>query len=154
MSDRFACMITFGGEIKSELTDELMAAINDDGCLLDWDDSGPEMALDDIIDCTGPVVLFNLEGRYGQCENLEEFLQENNMPFVRSSQAYAEYDAETVWWFPGMKAPKTVNSDNDGTVLIKVHEVLDLLNQKTIGEVKQILGEIIPPNVPKLKIIS
>lgn len=153
MSDSFAAAIQIGGKISrtkrlnpndpndtTTVLQGLISALADDFASHDYGDvpidcRDGEDELMGYIDSVGdrPEYLhFKCDqARNGEFENTEEFCLNNNIAFDRWSDHYCEYDAENVYFRPGMEravvtyADANANEIVDGATVRKAMEVLD-----------------------------
>ena len=117
MSDRFNGQIWIGGEIsrtkchqddpETPILCKLMSEINASGGSHEWGDAQADIADEAgiaqyIHDDLGVINLKHDQARNGEFEELEDFCRENDIPYCRVSDSYCEYQAEEVWWLPGM----------------------------------------------------
>src|SRR5258706_15551474 len=92
MADLFPGHILVGGDVPRELVDELLEVITHLDCSLEWDGDmfKPRSAeeLPAVVDSdTGQLHLFDYQARFGQFTELEEWLQANDVPYDRHSDA-------------------------------------------------------------------
>jgi hypothetical protein len=166
MSERFPAVITIGGKIPRKLIPDLIDVINTSGAGVEWGNHNTFEGLETLTEVVGNndhLVLCDDEARYGEFEDLECFLRNNDIPFDRHSAAWYEYDGDIVSF-----RPKSSDNDNEtwhfhatqnGNRMVsfdKVSKVRDLLIQDQILEaaflLNDILGDAIPP-LPKFEVI-
>jgi len=138
MSDRFPAQIWIGGEVNPADLLGLVKALHADGASHEYGDAViPE-------DCTTPTLYSYLDPdlgpdetvlrfrklRNGEFEVTEQFCIEHGIPYDRWSDHYCEYDAENVYWRPGMNNPVVRFADSRGDEIIAaapVREAMALL---------------------------
>ena len=79
----------------------------------------------------GHLVLADAEASYGQFEELEAFCVEHGIPFDRHSDAHYEFDAQNVYFRPGMRNPESVPSNNAGDDLFSADAVRPVVKELT-----------------------
>lgn len=126
MSDRFWAKISIGGEVPAslleELYDNIISEINDYNIEKKTPNQSYKIWFKKHI--TGGVLEFSDgEARYGQFEDLEAFLEQNNIPYLRESDAYGEYAPE-IRAFNG-KEVVTQETNPDHVPTISVQTVKD-----------------------------
>lgn len=116
MSDRFPAKIWIGGEISRTVLSGLIKALSQDGASHDFGEKGidpdcTEAELRDYMADDGDsrygavLCLKDDQAGYGQFETTEQFCTENDISFDRWSEHYCEWDAENVYFRPGMNSP-------------------------------------------------
>ena len=99
MSDWFAGKITIGGKLSRRKVQGLAKAVIEDGAGPDGDCKFPDeahvvFAIENAaIEGTAFEVMDD-EARYGEFEAIEDFCQENHIPFICRSEAFGEYEAQ------------------------------------------------------------
>lgn len=136
MADYFPGAIHIGGPIRSFIVKRLIAAIVDEGVSLD-DYGGPAATEEDLrraFEQRGDVVrLYDDEARYGQFDELEEFLVRHRIHFDRHSDSRYEFDAENAY-YRGGKHPLVMLATESGQPLVACEEVLEILGNAGLGE--------------------
>ena len=124
MSDRFWAKISIGGDVPESLLEDLYNNIVDDiGVDSVKDDKQTykswfkEQLQNNILDFEDG------EACYGRFEDLEAFLIDNDIPYIRESSAYGEFSPEVVY-FNG-KEMVTQEANQDGVPIISVQTVKD-----------------------------
>jgi hypothetical protein len=110
MADCMAAEILIGGRLPRSRVEAFCSAIQDQYLALDWGGGAfsPETAGDlmaamhDSNYKDSWLRLTDDEARYGQFERLEEFLRKERIPYDRRSAGKYSYDAEIVWYRPGL----------------------------------------------------
>ena len=170
MGERFPAIILIGGQVPRSLIPDLIDVINASDVGLLW---GGRVCFDGhdsliaVLDEQGHLILCDDEASYGVFQDLECFLQNNNIAFDRHSDARYEYDGELVSFRPAVHNVESqmwkfyATQDGDRLVLFNlVSQVRDILNQDLHGERVQearkllddILGPVIPP-LPRFEVI-
>lgn len=138
--DRMSCEIFIGGKVTKEQLPELIKAINDEGVEDEYGNGNlriesPERLLQYVED--GFIKFIHVEKGNGEFVDLESWLQENGIPFNRTTEQKDEYDAEDVTWLPGMDSPLVLYTDAMGNENIPgkiVRQALQaLINYNTAG---------------------
>jgi hypothetical protein len=128
MGEYYPAEIRIGGNLPAQLLEEFFAEIRSTGATAGGFD-GPAFDCknaDDLRqtrDEQGRLVLADAEASYGQFEGLEVFCLRHGILFDRHSDAHYEFDAENVYFRPGMKHPAQVSSNNCGDDLMAADEV-------------------------------
>ncbi len=125
MADNFPGEITIGGKVPANLLEEFLGELDSTGAKVGGYDGAEFDAktahdLRQALDENGHLFLADAEARYGQFEELEAFCVQHGISFDRHSDARYEFDAENVYFRPGMKGPLVVRSDNDGDDLLDI----------------------------------
>jgi hypothetical protein len=134
MADYFAGQIEIGGPLHSRTLNALIGAIINYGrlSLVGYGDvPASDVTLREAFQ-TGPTVkLYDDQARYGQFDELEEFLVRRHIHFDRLRDARYEYNAELVR-YRGRGKPAVFPSNTDGQMLVKVEEVLRILGNRRL----------------------
>jgi hypothetical protein len=129
MSDRFCARISIGGNVKRSLIPALIKKINAEGTTLEY--GGRIISIvneNHLLSCIDDFgfLTFNDEAiPNGEFENLERFLVRNKIHFTRESEAYAEYQAETVE-YRGKGKPVCLTN----VPLSEIKKAIDMLESK------------------------
>ena len=153
MSDRFYASIKIGGPIPKEALPEFIEAVRNEGLLDEnYELVEPQKPKDLINHLFGGVLSFHDDQAvYGMFDELETFLQEKNVPYNRFSVSYCEFEAENVYYRPGMEEPLVRHCDTETgeceyvrrdllTPLLEIDDVSELR-----GQIHEILGEQVEP---------
>ena len=128
MGEYYPAEIRIGGNLPARLLEGFLSEIASAGVSVGGFD-GPALdckTADDLrqaLDDQGCLVLADDQASYGQFEGLEAFCLRHGIPFDRHSDAHYEFDAENVYFRPGMKRPAQVSSNNCGDDLMATDEV-------------------------------
>jgi len=176
MGEYYPAEIRIGGNLPARLLEEFFAEVRSTGAKAGGFD-GPAFdcrtaeELRQARDEQGRLALADAEASYGQFEGLEAFCLRHGIPFDRHSDAHYEFDAENVYFRPGMKHPAQVSSNNCGDDLMSADEVRtvakELARLATTGvnkerllaavlKVSRKLKKVLPPEVkplPPLKVV-
>ena len=129
MADRFAGKISIGGQVPTDKIEALMDAINSEEINLhpEWSDKpfAPKNKRDliEALDTSGRIVLCDNQACNGMFDCLEDALTELGIAWERWSDSYCEYDAEIVWWHPGMDAQDAIICNADGNEVVLAEPV-------------------------------
>ena len=129
MADRFAGKISIGGQVPADKVQALIDAINSESINLhpEWSDktfsANCKQDLMDALDKSGHIVLCDDQATNGMFDCLEAELTEIGVAWERWSDGYCEYDAEIVWWQPGMDAQEGVICDANGNEVVPAEPV-------------------------------
>jgi len=176
MGEYYPAEIRIGGNLPARLLEGFLSEIASTGVSVGGFD-GPAFdckTADDLhqaLDDQGRLVLADDQASYGQFEGLEGLCIKNGIPFDRHSDGHYEFDAENVYFRPGMKHPAQVSSNNCGDDLMSADEVRtvakELARLATTGvnkerllaavlKVSRKLKKVLPPEVkplPPLKVV-
>lgn len=119
MADRMYAKITIGGRISAHTGAKLIETLKDEGLLYN------ENNLSKYKQEDGTYEFEDEEVSRVRFEDLESFCVKNGVSFERNSDAKYEYNAEKVWWQPGMEKPQEDITDTDYNVQVS----LDTLNE-------------------------
>jgi len=108
MSERIAAEIQIGGKVRRSVADELCCVIVTEGVSLEWGDRPFEpRTVDDLLaarvdngDGVLTLRLYDDQAPWGELDDLEEFLREKKIPFVRYTEGKYDYDPEAVAFHP------------------------------------------------------
>lgn len=136
MGEYYPGEITIGGKVPAKLLEQFLGEINSAGVRAGGYDGDPFDAADAdglrrALDDDGHLVLADAEASYGQFEELEAFCVGHGIPFDRHSDAKYEFDAENVYYRPGMKNPESVRSNNAGEDLFSAEAVRPVVKELT-----------------------
>jgi len=136
MGEYYPGEITIGGKVSAALLDRFLGELKSAGGRTGGYDGDPFEAKDAdelrlALDNDGLLVLADPEASYGRFEELEAFCVEHGIPFDRHSDAKYEFDAENVYFRPGMKAPESVPSNNAGDDLFSAEAVRPVVKELT-----------------------
>jgi hypothetical protein len=175
MSERIAAEIWIGGKVSERLVPELCKAIASQVVLVEWGDArfepaGAEDLLQVCRNSANGIRLLWLcadEARWGEFEELEDFLRKHEIPFTRQSAGRYEYDPTRVEYRPGY--PLVCQATNSAgkpvlvvSELVPVLEVLDAALELSKGRstvdswslvttATRLLQERLPPVLPPLE---
>ena len=158
MADYFWGEIEIGGPVRRRLVKKLLGAIGDkmdrgrEGVKFTATD--PASLLEELDESTGYLHLVNEQARYGQFEELEEFLQNHGIAFNRRSSGKYEFTPEEVRFRPGMKGPEVRLMTHDDKPVVDWLEVDEARQLLQAGKAKAALAKlrkVLGPAVPKLK---
>ena len=128
MGDHFPGKITIGGQIDQKTLPLLIEVISKEGVGVDgdYDSYASEEEIREYVHesiKTNQTITFsNAEASMGEFETLEKFCVENNLHFERHSDAKYEFDAEWVWWYPGLGEVGTApHPDNPSEILMRFY---------------------------------
>lgn len=174
MADRFGGQIWIGGQVSrskmsktntdEKLLDDLTGHINNECMSLDWGDSIAQQFKNEeqLLACLNNENHLNFkddQARYGEFQELEDFLRENDIPYIRNSEAKYEHDAEEVWWFPGMEEAdgRTINADGNATIPMEsIKPAIEFLKaghpECALGALQALENE--PPTLPDFEVIE
>jgi len=104
--------------------------IASEGVSIDWqyvlDRAGVRAAIETAASKGETVRFTDDEARYGQFEELENWLTSHGIDFDRHSDARYEYDGENAYG-RGRKRPVILNADQSGKDLVRAEEVRKIL---------------------------
>lgn len=145
MSDRMWGKIWIG-EVPQHLVHELRKQLDNAGLI------GKNEGMGVHIDDRGLLALEDNEARYGRFENLEEWLETNKVEYDRQSDGCYEYSPERVSYRRNVGLRCSL-LDYDGRVIIRVDDVLNLINQNPdmgslILRLQEELGQDLSPLKP------
>lgn len=151
MSDRFAAQIWIGGKVsnterlypddegdKTTILAGLIAALNEDGASHDFGDTTIDPNCtdwDQLAKYLDENFLLNLKCDQicnGEFAETEQFCIDNDISFDRWSDHYCEYDAENVYFRPGMSIPVMTYANSCEREVVDgkcVRKGMDLVNE-------------------------
>ena len=177
MADHFPGEITIGGKVPADLLEAFLGELNSAEAKVggyDGADAAFQSAreLREALNNDGHLFLVDDQAQCGMFEDLEAFCVKHGIAFDRHSDAKYEYDAENVYFRPGMKEPESVPSNNDGEALLRVETIrpvakelarlvtTTLTREKVLAAAKKVirhLNSLLPPEVeplPPLEIVE
>lgn len=77
----------------------------------------------EALDESGHIVLCDDQAPNGMFDCLEDALTELGISWERWSDSYCEYDAEIVWWHPGMDGQDGIICNADGNEVVLAEPV-------------------------------
>jgi hypothetical protein len=162
MADCMAALIEIGGDLPRNHLEELVERIHDSGAGFDWiDHANPEAIRTRLAAAAAEGATLDLtddQARWGRFERLEEWLVEHSLPWRRHTSAKYEYDAEIVWFAPGMTAPESVPANEGADVLVPLDEVRRILDRSLAEPMAPALRSLVDrytvPDVPPLRIVE
>jgi hypothetical protein len=155
MSERIAAQIEIGGKVLRSVAQELCEAISTQHVSLEW--GGEQFqpnSVDDLLAARDDLQLLRLydhEASWGELDDLETFLRERKVPFVRYTEGKYEYDPQAVAYHPecGRVEWLTDHSDNAVVQADAVKPIAAAL-EKIVAEIEA--GKLDPATVrPKLQ---
>jgi hypothetical protein len=156
MGDYFPGSIEIGGTITRAVYNKLFKLAQSYG--FEWADVPDDP--DDLLKAIAgkPLEITDPQASGGMFPDIEEFCQENGLTFRRHSDSYCEYEAEIVWWEPGMdETAYTLATSNDEVPVVLLSEVETAMKQKSEAArtraFKQLIKRHTPVNVPPLEVI-
>jgi hypothetical protein len=128
MGEYYPGEITIGGKIPADLLEGFLREATSAGASVgDYEEAAfAAETVEELLkalDEDGHLVLADAQASYGQFEGLEAFCIRNGIPFDRHSDAHYEFDAENVYFRPGMEHPARVLSDNAGDDLTDADKI-------------------------------
>jgi len=119
MSEDLGMYIEVGGELTEEQAKELIEIVT--GEFINFEDGPDTLGKLRKAAGTGPV-RWSGTSNYGMADDTVAFCLANKLPYIHHSDAKYDYDAETRYWFPGMKQFESVleTADRDTVVLVRV----------------------------------
>jgi hypothetical protein len=162
MNDKFPAEIRIGGTVPEALIDGLVEALYQDGASAEYGDAViperlPGLKINAYLD--ERVLRFrNDQAHIGEFETTEQFCMKHGIAFDRWSDHYCEYDAERVYFRPGMGVPVIRYADANGKEIVDgetVREALAKLHAAEpslvlIDEAKRLLREACPEQPDEL----
>lgn len=106
MADRFPIRYEIGGRLTSEVLDELIAHVLDIQLAKEYGGCDDEKSLHKEVETVSgrtPLQVCNNDLAPYMTEQLDLFLMEHKLPFVKRTDARFEYNGQIEWWRPGMK---------------------------------------------------
>ena len=162
MSDRMPAVLTIGGRLKKKDVSRLIEAINDAGVSLEWGDAYVTITDEtELIEWArsnaGHLVCRDDEAAWGEFPSLESLCRELGLAYNRHSSAKYEYDAEFVWFRPGMKQPASSLCTDDGNLTVERRQIAEALKLLKMGKTKQAIKRLealaeAAPELPEFKI--
>jgi len=161
MADHFYGNITIGGRLDADTAEALRKAINDQqihGVMRTHFFESVGAMLDYARKQDGRLYFEDDQASGGQFDALEVFLQQHDIPYERYSDNYAEYDAERVYYAPGMEEPFQRLEDNDGYAMMigpELRKVRNYIQNGEIDEALMLLKRHLEafPEIPKFEVI-
>jgi len=135
MSDYFPADIHIGGPIPWRIVDELIQAVLAEGASPTGfgEENANEAAVREACQGGQVVSLYDNQARSGEFAKLEAFLARQHIHFDRHSTAYAEHNAENVY-YRGGKAPLVVPASQAGNDLVYASEVIEILDNESLED--------------------
>ncbi len=163
MADRFPIRYEIGGKLTRTMLDELIAHLLDLQLTREFGGCDDEASLSKEVErVSGKASLkvCNNELAPYVTDQLDLFLMEHNLPFVKRTDARFEYGGEIQWWRPGMKhfGRWEFTNTEASDILISLDALKKALNKrkslrKVIAEMEIVAPNPGPitllPNVPK-----
>jgi len=121
MSECFWGKIYIGGDVHKDLLKDLYDKIIDEVSYLEK--ISPKQSYSSWFKryiAKGVLVFEDSEARYGQFEDTEAFLEQNNIPYIRQSSTYGEFEPEMVYFNGDKKITLITNNDNMPIVQVDV----------------------------------
>lgn len=123
MADRMYAKITIGGRISAHTGAELLKVLDDEGLIYG------NVNLAEYKQEDGTYEFEDEEIAWGRFQELEPFCVKNGISFERNSDAKYEYNAEKVWWQPGMKEPQENITDTNYNVQVSLNTLDELIEK-------------------------
>jgi hypothetical protein len=164
MAEWIPAQIRIGGELTPEVLEGLWEAIEAEGCGPEWTEgfASKEAFIHHLIYLDGmaragrpgPLLLQDDQARWGKFEGLEAFCRAHALTYVRDCEAKYEYDAEVVWWAPGMEEAQGTTGTQDGGALVSIEALRAALAQgepaAQLAAVRKLVDERTPVTVPPI----
>jgi hypothetical protein len=175
MSEQMAAEIWIGGKIAASLVPGLCAAIAKEYVSLEWGDSHfrPSTADELLAACRENeqdvrlLWLCDDQARWGEFEDLEQFLREHDIAFTRRSDGRYEYEPAIAEYRPN-EGVFVLAANNSGEVVIPAYELATVEtslaeavqlahgNEKEkawplVESALRVLREKLPPKLPALE---
>ena len=173
MAECMAAEILIGGRIPADVALQLCGAIRDADVGLEYGEYGfspdsPDDLLSSRSQSEGPnvLILHDHEARWGEFRSLEDFLQENGIPYDRFSEAKYEYCSQTVHFRPGQQ-PVALETNAERQPIVTASGLAEVQKSlaTAIGQLQRgdhaalcvleaiqaRLRDLLPPEVPPLE---
>jgi hypothetical protein len=163
MGEYFPADIAIGGVLTKHLCRDLIkVAIAQRAMPLGEDEEDNlevlRQAINEAVQSGFSLELWDAQASYGMFDELEIFCRKHNLSYDRHSEAHFEYDAEVVWWRPGMAQARSATSTQDGEkgayIAVKaVQKALDaqgITPQQRLLNIQELLKDSAPPELPPL----
>lgn len=147
MADYMAAEIEIGGDLPKRKVKKFLAVLNNAGIAPDYGESCT-WTEDDLR--ASPLRAVDAEARWGHFQELEAWLQDHGLSYIRTTEGKWEWDGAVVWWMPGMDQAKSVTADQQGGPVL---ELCELRKLKTFEELQALLDESEPPRLPPFRIV-
>lgn len=159
MADRFPIRYEIGGKLTHAVLDELIAHLIEFSLTREYggcDDEGSLLKeVERVSGKTSLKVCHNDLAPY-ITEQLDLFLMEHKLPFVKRTDARFEYNGEIQWWRPGMKQLGRWEFTNTEATEILIS--LDVLKRalKKRKSLRKVIAEmeVIAPNPGPITMLS
>ena len=150
MASSLAASITIGGTLPASRLQEFYDVVDAEGVGYSWGEynigSFEEFA--EEVRAGGEFTVMDTEARHGMFPGIEEFCQKNNLTFVRNADGNYEYDAEVVWWAPGMTTTAYSLGTQDGDPVIEVSKLRVAMEMPTSEEKLATIAALIEKTTP------
>ena len=106
MADRFPIRYEIGGRLTSEVLDELITHVLDIQLAREYGGCDDEKSLQKEVETVSgktPLQVCNNDLAPYLTEELDLFLMQHKLSFVKRTDARFEYNGQIEWWRPGMK---------------------------------------------------
>jgi len=125
MSERIAAEIQIGGKVRRSVAEELCEFIAAERASLEWGGKPFEpKTVDELLaarcdsgDGIHILQLYDDEASWGEFDDLEEFLREHKIPFVRYTAGKYDYDPEVVAYHPTCGLFRRLTDHNRNTTV-------------------------------------
>jgi hypothetical protein len=177
MSERIAAEIQIGGKVRRGVAEELCGVIDTERVSLEWGGSPfVPRTVDELLaarydngDGLLTLRLYDYEASWGEFDDLEEFLREHKIPFVRYTERKYDCDPEVVGFHPicGHVQELTDHNRNPTIQAATMKPIADSLARILAGmrngkleteklqlKLKRLHGKLhkcLPPDVPALE---
>lgn len=177
MCERIAAHIQIGGKVRRSVAEELCSVIATERVSLEW--GGAQFSPGSIKELLAArhdngdglltLELYDDEASWGEFDDLEEFLREQKIPFIRYTEGKYEFDPEVVAFHPscGLVSWLTNHSHNATVETSTVKPIADSLARILAGlgngkleaarlqvKLQRLHGKLrkcLPPDVPALE---
>lgn len=166
MSDYIPAEIRIGGKIAKRIVPDLCAVIGTQHIATEWGNAPFKPTTEhELLEARtdGVLQLYDDEASWGEFDDLEEFLRENDIPYSRQTVAKYEYDAEIVEFRPG-NDPVVLTTLASGEHVVPVaalanvmeamEQAAQTLERAAIEKARQALRETLPPEISPLEPFS
>lgn len=127
MSDGFYAGIKIGGRLPKKYLGEFLQVLQKEG-IPDAPRTEADLRKTLNEEDASYLDLSDSEASYGCFKDLEIYCMKRSLTFQRNSESYGEYDAKEVYWVPGMNEPHVNTTDADSHPVIRVDEMLEIMN--------------------------
>jgi hypothetical protein len=123
MAEYLGISLTIGGTLPANLIPTFLKVLK-----VELNDINGPTSEEELRDNNGDPIKYYATSNYGECENIKDFCEENNLGYIHTCKASDEAEQLCQYWIPGMKNEVVLVSNHNGEPTINAEQIRPLIN--------------------------